>query len=309
MGNCNKFCALDYHKSEEYINTEFNNSIFIKNIPFNLIELSIRKKANPSGVKSMYINQERFEDAINYLMPKSNNYYSKFNSDKKVNINTLFVKKILLNVFNFLDSSNKNNLDILLLYLFPVFTQNFKNKKEIKKEFFYLISNSQLEEGFDNFEIPKHYYKDAHGRKKNTRPEKIREWMRNPLMMNIRKFNEILSSYISTILIGYSLVFRDFFKESKEDLLFEDISSNISMNFKGGDLREFFEFLVKDFNQKIMEESFKWDVDFDDMFFTYEEFEENFSRCEYLFDFMKLRLEYFDFVKKNQERKKGLFDK
>jgi len=290
MGNC-KHCALTEYKSEDYINENFSNSSILKSIVWEKIEISIRKVCKITRLNSNYIEEKKFKYIINSLFHNNHNKWSLSN-----NSNNNIVKEVLSSTFHFIDQENENNVDILLLFIFPIFSEKL-NKDQIFKEFFCLISKSQKEENYEKYKIPSKYSFDESGKKNDQRRRKIQEWIYNPLMMQMKRFKEIISIYISTILLGYSLVFKDYFKENKEDLLYEDIRSVIILKFKANNMKSFLDSILKEFEAKVLENSYKYDIDYEDMFFSFDDFIYYFEDKDYVFNFMKLRLKFFDFVK------------
>jgi hypothetical protein len=142
-----KPCAMEEFNFEKYIYENFYKSKFIKYICLKKIKFSLKLDGTFINNR-LYINEPLFINTIKFLNPGYNTMIKNQYSSE----NFKFVQKIISESYKFIDNSNKNNFDFLLLFIFPILSQNLK-ENIIIKEFFYLISNSHKDNNLEKYDL------------------------------------------------------------------------------------------------------------------------------------------------------------
>ena len=67
MGICS-YCPFKENSSEDFINENFNNSIYKKNIDFSNLDMSLRKRIETTGVRSYHLKEANFQEILENLV-------------------------------------------------------------------------------------------------------------------------------------------------------------------------------------------------------------------------------------------------
>ena len=282
MGNSLGCSTCFSNNVEDYINFYFYNGVIINNIDYNSFTNLIKKRKLLIGTNETILIGD-FKNIIQHgLILNSKNSPNFKNSET-----AKFTEYILLDVYNFIDSNNRNNLYTILLLIFPLISKSITKKNNKISEFFNLLKKSNVTSSSitnekylkeNSFEITKY----------------LNQSKNNPLKINFNLFNQNFSFFISTILIGYSLPIKNYFLENN----YESLSMQIKKSFKNcltsKNLKEFYNIITKDLLDSIKKDAKRYQVSTNLYYVDFEMFSMFFERNLYLLDFKEVRSKFFN---------------
>ncbi len=204
-----------------------------------------------------------------------------------------FNKTILLESYYFIDSNNKNNLILIKLILFPLLSRTLETRNMRIEELFYLVKYSTITSSYvrennitsRNFLVQKVEYTDSI----------ISKWIIDEKRLSYKLFQENISFYISTIIVGYSLPIKKYFRENHQEFLFDEMKIIAEKYYNSYFLKGFFKQIFENFSLEMKKESIKYDIDIEFYYLDYESFKKFILENSFLLDFKETREEYYKY--------------
>jgi len=285
ISSCN-LCKIE--KSEEHIIKFFYEGSLIKHIDYNTILKRLNLLKTP--IKSFEnISYNDYKDLLNKFIEEKNKEDKIIEKSETI----IFNKTILQEVHKFIDSNNKNNFQVLLLILFPLFSRTIENKNMKIMEFFTHLKYSTITTDIN--------FKKIANKNSNDFDESkfiLDQWKNDKMKIEYKILESNLSFYISTIIVGYSLAINKYFQESNNEILHEEMKDINRKYYNGNFLRLFFLNIIGKFSQDMKIEAKKYDLNLENFYIDFANFKNLIEENIYLLDFKETRQEFYQFSEK-----------